>query len=482
MNFNMKIPVHVEVHLKANCMCPKSDVVKRIKDALPSMCPIFANGPVRFENDPSFQDEIFQLVDSIEICDLLDDQKISFWQAEICLHAFSLSEQGPEADMLEGEEELPACEQWELPNTLLIGLWDSIIINQFIKNRLLAFCSSSIQFADAHIDSNIISWNRIVLLHGPPGTGKTSICKALAQKMYVRNCDRYSSGMLLEVNSHSLFSKWFSESGKLVMKLFEHIADVADDEECLVVVLIDEVESISASRTNSSSGNEPGDAVRVVNAVLTSLDALRRRPNVLVLCTSNMVDTLDSAFLDRVDLKIFLGPPNVDARYKILLSCLVELTQKGVISPVEFLNSEYSSVRQSLLARVCGGDMSIKVEQSSEDAMRHLARRAAVPTFGSTFQAEEPRGHGGDSTSVDGSVRPTDEGDVNPLTLPADEYLYLVAARCDGMSGRALRKLPIKAHAMFLQRPLCTLQQFIAAMHAVVGVEGRQETPMDDDF
>jgi ATPase family associated with various cellular activities (AAA) len=46
-----------------------------------------------------------------------------------------------------------------------------------------------------------------------PGTGKTTICKALAQKVYVRNSDRYASGVLLEVNSHSLFSKWFSESG-----------------------------------------------------------------------------------------------------------------------------------------------------------------------------------------------------------------------------------------------------------------------------
>jgi hypothetical protein len=39
--------------------------------------------------------------------------------------------------------------------------------------------------------------------------GKTTICKALAQKVYIRNSDRYSSGVLLEVNSHSLFSKWY---------------------------------------------------------------------------------------------------------------------------------------------------------------------------------------------------------------------------------------------------------------------------------
>ena len=77
------------------------------------------------------------------------------------------------------------------------------------------------------------------------------------------------------------------------MKLFDHISEIADDTDCFVTVLVDEVESITAARASAARSNEPGDAVRVVNAVLTSLDALKRRPNVLVLCTSNMVDTID---------------------------------------------------------------------------------------------------------------------------------------------------------------------------------------------
>ena len=76
------------------------------------------------------------------------------------------------------------------------------------------------------------------------------------------------------------------------MKLFAHINEIADDTECMVIVLIDEVESITSSRSNASS-SEPGDAVRVVNAVLTSLDALKRRSNVLVLCTSNLIASVD---------------------------------------------------------------------------------------------------------------------------------------------------------------------------------------------
>lgn len=84
----------------------------------------------------------------------------------------------------------------------------------------------------------MIAWNRVVLLHGPPGTGKTSLCQALAQKLSIRLGHRFPAAQLLEINAHSLFSKWFSESGKLVQKLFDHIHELLDDPDTLVFVLI----------------------------------------------------------------------------------------------------------------------------------------------------------------------------------------------------------------------------------------------------
>ena len=48
------------------------------------------------------------------------------------------------------------------------------------------------------------------------------------------------------------------------MKLFDHISEIADDEDCFVSVLIDEVESMTSARTASIKGNEPGDAVRYI--------------------------------------------------------------------------------------------------------------------------------------------------------------------------------------------------------------------------
>ena len=73
----------------------------------------------------------------------------------------------------------------------------------------------------------------------------------------------YSHARLLEINSHSLFSKWFSESGKLVQRLFTSITDLIDEDDAFIVVLIDEVESLTAARAGAMAGNEPSDGLRV---------------------------------------------------------------------------------------------------------------------------------------------------------------------------------------------------------------------------
>lgn len=87
------------------------------------------------------------------------------------------------------------------------------------------------------------------------------------------------------------------------MRLFQHINELIEEEDSLVCVLIDEVESLTAARRAAVSGSEPSDAVRVVNALLTQLDALRHKENVIILTTSNITEAIDIAFVDRADIK-----------------------------------------------------------------------------------------------------------------------------------------------------------------------------------
>ena len=63
-----------------------------------------------------------------------------------------------------------------------------------------------------------------------------------------------------------LLSKWFSESGKLVGKMFESIQSLCEEENMLVCVLLDEVESLAGSREKCTLGNECSDSLRVTSA------------------------------------------------------------------------------------------------------------------------------------------------------------------------------------------------------------------------
>lgn len=168
----LKIPVHVEVEIKRNCPLKALDVNPRVRDVLSSQYTIFQNGllpaPVALAD----------LVDRITVTDLSEDQKVSFWQAELSVHSFRMLEDEPEAEYLEGESgDLPLGEQLELPNKHLQGLWESIIVEESIKSMLLNYCSTSLLFAGNNVDANLISWNKMILLHGPPGMFKMNFLR-----------------------------------------------------------------------------------------------------------------------------------------------------------------------------------------------------------------------------------------------------------------------------------------------------------------
>ena len=82
----------------------------------------------------------------------------------------------------------------------------------------------------------------------------------------------------------------------------------------------------------AASGAEPSDAIRVVNALLTQLDQLKTKENVLVLTTSNITEAVDVAFVDRADIKQYIGLPSAPARFLIVASCVRELMRVGIVT------------------------------------------------------------------------------------------------------------------------------------------------------
>ncbi|EEH06411.1 cytochrome c1 [Histoplasma capsulatum G186AR] len=191
------------------------------------------------------------------------------------------------------DEEGPQARIISLPSKELDGLWESLLFDELIPSTLLRAVNRMLMFSGRKLNTWTINWNRLILLYGPPGTGKTSLCRGLAQKLSIRLGKQFPQSKMVEINAHSLGSKFFSESGKLVARMFDNIENILEEEpDTFVCVFIDEAETLTAKREQSVHGNEPFDAMRAVNALLTALDRLRHRPNVVVLCTSNLITAL----------------------------------------------------------------------------------------------------------------------------------------------------------------------------------------------
>jgi pachytene checkpoint protein 2 len=154
----------------------------------------------------------------------------------------------------------------------------------------------------------------------------------LAQKLSIRLNRTYSSTSLIQINAATLLSKFFSESAKCILAVFTAIqSHCTSSPNSFNIVLIDEIESLASSRHTASSRGEVQDAIRATNALLTGFDGVKSQPNLIILCTSNMADTLDAAFLDRCGHRIVVEPPSLAARYQILRDGIQELIAAGII-------------------------------------------------------------------------------------------------------------------------------------------------------
>ena len=143
---------------------------------------------------------------------------------------------------------------------------------------------------------------RGALLYGPPGTGKTLLAKALATE---------SSANIVVVRGPEVLSKWVGESEKAIREIFRKAKASSP---CIVV--FDELDSLARPRgqDDDMSGNE-----RVLSQMLTEMDDAGSA-GVVVVGITNRPDLIDTSLLrpGRLDLIIYVGPPDDKARQEIL--------------------------------------------------------------------------------------------------------------------------------------------------------------------
>lgn len=245
-------------------------------------------------------------------------------------------------------DDVPQARVLPLPNVTLKDDWDSLIYDDALPSQLLRYLTRMLGvMKQPGLNLSTFNWNRLCLLHGPPGSGKSTLCRALAQKLSIRLSGSFPQAVLVEVNTNAMLSKYFGESGKLIGSMFEKIHSMAQSPTTLVCVVMDEVETIASSREKASMAGECGDGVRATNQLLTALDRLRALPNIIVLCTSNLLGAIDPAFLDRVDIKQLIPSPSPAAIYNIFRSCLNELIRASLVDAAAAEVSNKSPAVQS---------------------------------------------------------------------------------------------------------------------------------------
>ncbi len=141
-----------------------------------------------------------------------------------------------------------------------------------------------------------------VLLHGPPGTGKTRLARAVANE---------SAAQFFHINGPEIMGSAYGESERRLREIFEQAAKEAPS-----IIFIDEIDSIAPKRGQVSGEAEK----RLVAQLLTLLDGIEPRQNTVVIAATNRPEAIDEALRrpGRFDREIVVGVPDQNGRREIL--------------------------------------------------------------------------------------------------------------------------------------------------------------------
>jgi transitional endoplasmic reticulum ATPase len=142
-----------------------------------------------------------------------------------------------------------------------------------------------------------------ILLHGPPGCGKTLLARAVATE---------TQANFISIRGPEIFSKWVGESEKAIREIFRKARMAAPS-----IIFFDEFDSLVPLR---GAGGDSRVTERVISQLLTEIDGLLTLQNVLVIAATNRPDLIDSAVLrpGRFDRRVYVPAPDDAARLKIL--------------------------------------------------------------------------------------------------------------------------------------------------------------------
>jgi len=264
----------------------------------------------------------------------------------------------------------------ELPDDAWRSRWDRIVAPDGLKERLLNFVLFSLRHR-ARLDPVGLPVHGLVVLSGPPGTGKTTLAGGLADRA-AREFG--GSGLLfVEIDAHAFPSQLLGESQRAVARLFERTLPDLAARGRPTIVLLDEVEALAVSRAGASLDTNPVDVHRATDAVLAGIDHMARAcPNVTFIATTNHEAGVDVAFLSRADAIERMGLPSAAAIEQILRDSISEVAKAD----------GFDARALSALAKSCA-DASLDARQVRKLVLRAITSRRELADDPSHLRVED---------------------------------------------------------------------------------------------